>query len=180
MDLLLATHFPNSSFMERGAAYAAACHAKRLDWRLAARIITYGRVEWARDTFAPYKSAGVDGIFPAVLQEFWEVLVSYLVKIFRAWLATGYVPAVWRQIKVVFIHKPGGIRSLDLVTLDASASNRSYSRPWKGWWIDFYGTKSWHFGHFIPINMHTRQESLWKRFFTSSWFGLIRPLINMR
>jgi hypothetical protein len=35
------------------------------------------------------------------------VLIPYLVRIFRACLVTGYVPAVWRQVKVVFIPKPG-------------------------------------------------------------------------
>jgi hypothetical protein len=59
------------------------------------------------NTFAPYKSPGVDWIFPALLQEDREVLVPYLVKIFRACLATGYVPAVWRQVMVVFIPKLG-------------------------------------------------------------------------
>ena len=57
--------------------------------------------------FSQYKSPGVDGIFLVLLQEGREVLVTYLIRIFRACLATGYVPAVWRQIKVVFISKPG-------------------------------------------------------------------------
>jgi hypothetical protein len=34
------------------------------------------------------------------------VLIPYLVKIFCACLATGYVPAIWCQVKVVFIPKP--------------------------------------------------------------------------
>ena len=42
--ILLATHFPNSTVTERGAVLAAACRAKRLDWRMAARIVTYRRV----------------------------------------------------------------------------------------------------------------------------------------
>jgi len=74
---------------------------------VAARIVTYWRARWAIDSFAPYKSSGMDGIFPALLQEGREVLIPYLVKIFRACLATGYVPAIWRQVKVVFIQKPG-------------------------------------------------------------------------
>ena len=49
----------------------------------------------------------MDGIFAALLQEGWEVLIPYLARIFRACLATGYTPAVWRQVKVVFIPKPG-------------------------------------------------------------------------
>jgi hypothetical protein len=49
----------------------------------------------------------MDGIFPALLQEGGEVLISYLIRIFRACLATGYVPDMWGQVKVVFIPKPG-------------------------------------------------------------------------
>jgi hypothetical protein len=74
---------------------------------VAAKVITYQRVAWAIDTFAPYKSPGVDGIFPVLLQEGREVLIPHLVRIFRACLATGYVPRIWRQVKFVFIPKPG-------------------------------------------------------------------------
>jgi hypothetical protein len=56
----------------------------------------------------------VDGIFPALLQRGREAVILYLVRIFRACLATGYVPAIWRQVKVLFILKP---------------SMNSYSRP---------------------------------------------------
>jgi hypothetical protein len=59
------------------------------------------------DSLAPYKSPGMDGIFPALLQEGREVLIPYLIRIFRACLATGYVPILWRQI--MFIPKPGMI-----------------------------------------------------------------------
>jgi len=107
LDLLLATHFPNSIVMERGAVPAAACHTKSLDWQVAARIVNYQRVGWAIDSFAPYKNPGMDGIFPALLRKAWEVLIPYLVRIFHAYLVTGYVPAMWRQVKVVFIPKPG-------------------------------------------------------------------------
>ena len=48
----------------------------------------------------------MDGIFPALLQEGQEDLIPYLVRIFHACLATGYAPAMWRQVKVVFIPKP--------------------------------------------------------------------------
>ena len=81
--------------------------ATRVDWRVAARIITYRRVEWAISSFAPHKSPGMDGIFPGLLQEGREILITYLIRIFRSCLATGYVPALWRQPKVVFIPKPG-------------------------------------------------------------------------
>ena len=73
---------------------------------MAARIVTYRRVRWAIDSFAPYRSPGMDGIFLALLQEGWEILIPYLVRIFRACLATGYISAMWRQVKVLFIPKP--------------------------------------------------------------------------
>jgi len=107
LDLLLATHFPNSDVGEGGVEPAAAHRATPVDWRVAARIITHRRVEWALDSFSPYKSPGADWIFPALLQEGREVLIPRLVRIFCACLATRYVPALWRQVKVVFIPKPG-------------------------------------------------------------------------
>jgi hypothetical protein len=57
--------------------------------------------------FALYKSPGMDGIFPGMLQQGREAVIPYLVRIFHACLSTGYVPAIWRQIKVLFILKPG-------------------------------------------------------------------------
>jgi len=107
LELLLTSHFPNSGVTLEVAAPATALLARRTDWRLAARVITYRRVEWSIDSFGPYKSPGVNGIFPAMLQMGREVVIPYLVRIFRACLATGYVPAIWRQVKVVFIPNPG-------------------------------------------------------------------------
>jgi len=104
---LLTTHFPNSGVTQEAAAPAAALLARHSEWSLATRMVTYRRVEWAIDSFTPYKSPGVDGIFPALLQKGREVFIPYLVRIFHACLATGYVPAIWRQVKIVFIPKPG-------------------------------------------------------------------------
>jgi hypothetical protein len=74
---------------------------------VATKVVTYGRVACKTDSFAPYKIPGMDGIFPALLREEREAVVSYLVRIFRACLATGYVPATWHQVKTVFKPKPG-------------------------------------------------------------------------
>jgi hypothetical protein len=41
IELLLATHFPDSVFIEEMAAPAAACRAKQCDWRVAAEVVTY-------------------------------------------------------------------------------------------------------------------------------------------
>jgi hypothetical protein len=95
LELLLTPHFPNSEVTQELTAPAAALCAERSGWKLAARVVTCRRVEWAIDSFVPYKSRGMDGIFPALLQEGQEVFVSYLVRIFGACLSTGYVPAIW-------------------------------------------------------------------------------------
>ena len=46
-------------------------------------------------------------LFPALLQQAREIVIPYFLRILRACLATGYVPAIWRHVKVVFIPKPG-------------------------------------------------------------------------
>ena len=107
LELLLTTHFPNSEVTQELAVPAAILLARCSDGRLAARVVTYRRVEWAIDSFAPYKSPGVDSIFPALLQEEQEAVIPHLVRIFRACVSTGYVPATWQQVKVMFIPKPG-------------------------------------------------------------------------
>jgi hypothetical protein len=66
LDLLLATHFPGSICAEGEVLPASTCSTNCLDWQVAARIVTYRRMEWAIDSFAPYKGTGVDGIFPAL------------------------------------------------------------------------------------------------------------------
>ena len=66
---LLVTHFPNSVVTVEVAAPAAARCAKCFDWQVAVRVVTYRRVEWANDSFGPYKSPGMDGILPALLQQ---------------------------------------------------------------------------------------------------------------
>jgi len=67
LELLLTTYFPNSGVTQESAAPAAAPLDKCPNWRLAKRVVTYRRVELAIDSFAPYKSPGVDGIFLALL-----------------------------------------------------------------------------------------------------------------
>ena len=58
------------------AAVDTASRASRCDWRVAEEVVTYGRVEVAINSFAPYKSPGMDGIFPVLLQEGRRVVVT--------------------------------------------------------------------------------------------------------
>jgi len=62
---------------------------------------------WAISLFAPYKAAGLDGIFPALLHTGLETIIEPLIRIFRACIALGYVPTAWRTSRVAFVPKPG-------------------------------------------------------------------------
>ncbi|XP_031328458.1 uncharacterized protein LOC116159584 [Photinus pyralis] len=66
--------------------------ARPIDWRVAAGVVTEGSLRWAINTFSPFKSAGPDGIFPALLQKGLEPLLLHLLHLFRASVALGYIP----------------------------------------------------------------------------------------
>lgn len=58
-------------------------------WRFATQVITLDGIQWAIDSFTPYKSADVDGIFPIFLQEEQKNLVGTITRLFRACFCTG-------------------------------------------------------------------------------------------
>jgi hypothetical protein len=74
---------------------------------VAARVVTCGRVVKAIDSFAPYRSPGMDGIFPSPVTRGMGAPCPLPCRDFFACLVNGYVPAIWHQVKVLFIPKPG-------------------------------------------------------------------------
>ena len=50
LEFLVTAHFPNSEVTEEMTDPAAARRAGCSDWRVAARVVTYRRVEWAIDS----------------------------------------------------------------------------------------------------------------------------------
>jgi ribonuclease HI len=69
--------------------------------------ITLESVKSSIGSFKPYKSPGIDGIYPILLQKGIEFLGKYIVEIYRECILTGKSPARWLETKVVFIPKPG-------------------------------------------------------------------------
>ncbi|GJQ67895.1 hypothetical protein Trydic_g16655 [Trypoxylus dichotomus] len=55
----------------------------------------------------PFKSAGMDGIFPALLQQGQDLLSPVLCTLLKATLAVGHLLSSWREARVVFIPKQG-------------------------------------------------------------------------
>jgi hypothetical protein len=105
-------HFPESAGEEvtlegQRKPNLRAFAAHREDWELSKKVNDQSKIRWAISTLKPFKSAGTDGIVPALLQQEVEHLTTHLCRIFRACLPRGYIPKAWRQVKVTFIPKPG-------------------------------------------------------------------------
>lgn len=101
---LLDAHFPDSTSIEEVPPNDS---FNRTSEYIVNQVVSEKKVKWAIDSFDPYKSAGVDGIFPAMLQNTKEILLPLLTEIFKATLRLGYVPTKWREVRVVFIQKAG-------------------------------------------------------------------------
>jgi len=133
---------------------------------VAARVVTYRRMKWAIDSSVPYKSPGMDGIFPALMQEGRRIALPYVVKICHACLVSGYIPAIRCQVNVVFIPKPGrksGPKDFRLTSLTLfllKTMERLVAR--------FQGMKFWLLSHYNPVNMFTRLGNPCKWPFISS------------
>ena len=70
-------------------------------------IFTDEIIKWAMDSFSPFKSAGMDDIFPALLQRVKDIVIPILRNVFIKSHAWGYFPVSWRKVKVIFIPKAG-------------------------------------------------------------------------
>ena len=106
---MLKVHFPNSKVVSDPIIPVdlKTINCGRDKWTIAKKIVTYDRVFWAIMSFKPFKTPGMDGIFPALLQKSIKVLAPILCRIFRACIAFGYIPTAWRHTKVIFIPKVG-------------------------------------------------------------------------
>lgn len=123
LELLMHSHFPGSllltdqvqdtnsiqsATLERGIQYE---HTTRLEGInedsifLTNLIFSYPRIEWAIDSFSPFKSPGPDGIFPALFQKCKSVIIPFLIKLFRSSFLLGYIPKKWRNVRAIFIPK---------------------------------------------------------------------------
>jgi hypothetical protein len=72
---LLWVHFPGSEIILKPAGgwdglelAFPAWKTTRGDWRVSSKVISYDRLKWAVYSFQPYKSPGMDGIMPIMLQ----------------------------------------------------------------------------------------------------------------
>lgn len=70
---MTSVHFPVSTVLEPGAEPSLQGEAKSKprieDWRMSALVFKPDRVQWAINSFKPFKTGGEDKIFPALLQQ---------------------------------------------------------------------------------------------------------------
>lgn len=117
LDLMMETHFPGSvvkvdsaNSEGRSRSMQTSETSNRVDntaLELVDEIFTRARVENAVRSFQPFKSAGVDGIIPAMLQNGEAILIPSLIEIFKASLRLNHIPTKWRLVRAIFIPKPG-------------------------------------------------------------------------
>ena len=101
LDALLTKHFPG-------------CRQQKTDNLISPQEVPLGpsllslhNINWAINSFKPFKSPGPDGISPAHLQHAGSIATNWLQAIFLEVFKTGYIPDPWRLSKIVFIPKAG-------------------------------------------------------------------------
>jgi len=75
---------------------------ENLDDQSIDNISILSRIQWAVNSFKPFKSPGPDGFFPAL-----DISLPWLTAIFRGCLALNHIPSRWLDVKVIFIPKAG-------------------------------------------------------------------------
>lgn len=108
---LLSVHFPGCIQVSQKDTTSGPTELNRWvpgrNWQLASQVVTEDRIKWSFDSMVPLKTPGEDGIFPAMIQKGLKYLATPLNYIYRASLALGYIPKIWRIARVAFIPKPG-------------------------------------------------------------------------
>jgi ribonuclease HI/retron-type reverse transcriptase len=82
---------------------------------MSSSLTNWGQYPWLSDVkireavgrFSPYKTAGLDGFKPVVLQHLPLTCITRLGVLFKASLELAYVPQHWRSSRVIFIPKAG-------------------------------------------------------------------------
>jgi len=103
LEVLLEKHFPNDPNLSlEHLSHQYSLRDVEID-----SMISLEKVKRALKSFRQYKSAGRDGIFPAMLQYGPLSLLQQMTCVIKACLGLGYTPKDWRVMKIVFIPKPG-------------------------------------------------------------------------
>lgn len=97
---LLKTHFPGSAGLQDGenrVTVSSDPEPSRRDWAFADRLTKRSKVKLAVFKFFSFKSAGLDGVFPALLKEGIDLLLDRLRSIFKSSIALSIYPGFGKR-----------------------------------------------------------------------------------
>ncbi len=104
LDHLLRTHFPDGELnghMETQMEY------EQVDFTGVCQFITSNKVKAALESFGDYKSPGPDELPPIALKHLDQKHLEAVCLLYQLSVATGVIPASWREMRVTFIPKAG-------------------------------------------------------------------------
>lgn len=106
LRLLLSANFWNSQECNEEVQEPPTHFVSQEVWRFTSKVVTPGKLKWTKNSFVPFKSAGMDDIFLGLLQTELESPTNPLLHLFSTCFALGYISTSWREVRTVFISKP--------------------------------------------------------------------------
>ena len=100
---LIDVHFPGSIELSGNISY----NGHSLNSRNMDKVFTESIIEFAIDSFQPFKSPGLDGIVPAFIQRLKPLILKPLTEIYNGCILYNVVPTQWQSSRVIFIPKGG-------------------------------------------------------------------------
>ena len=70
-------------------------------------LFTAQKIQWAIESFEPYKAPGPDGIYPICLQLALPYITAILQHVYKFSVCLSFVPTMWQNTKIIFIPKQG-------------------------------------------------------------------------
>ena len=109
LNILLDYHFPNRDRANEVEELDFYDNIGMINRNMIDKIVSKEAIKAAIESFSPYKSPGVDGIFPIMLQKGIDVLSEHLEYLYKRCLEEEKVPELWLESRVAFIPKPAKV-----------------------------------------------------------------------
>lgn len=105
LKILVDKHFPNKSTDTNPIS-----NVNRLPFvseDLLDKITESERINWAINSFLPFKGTGADEIYPIMLQKADNILIEIISGIYKECIKKAIIPKEWTKARVIFMPKPG-------------------------------------------------------------------------
>ena len=109
LNILLEHHFPDRDRINEVGELDFLDNVGRIDRNMIDKIVCKESTKAAIDTFGSFKSPGVDGVYPIMLQKGFKVLSRQIELLYKKCLEEERVPKAWLESRVAFIPKPAKI-----------------------------------------------------------------------